>query len=407
MACNPTRLELSNTDATTVNVTVTADPGDGTAVVLDVPDLSLTASANTSGGTVSYVIAARTENTNSLWDATIQVGANAPADIVVQIVETSAAQAVGVTISDAAVSYCAPTAPGGGGVSSLDDLSDVTISLPIAKQVLYYNGADWRNVSLSAGDIPNLDASKTTSGTFDAARIPDLSGLYADVSAAVPSGGTTGQVLSKASATDYDLTWSTATTGTVTSVGLNVPGGFTVVGTNPITSSGTFEITSTLSGVIKADGAATFSGDGAINDLADVNIAMGAGNQDDVLYYDHAAGAGSKIKGSPIANLLPAVSDSYLMLIEAPSDKDYTIDARVAAARTVTNFYAKTSSGTCTATLKNLTDATTIGTISVTSTGGSAASLTNTAIDENDRIGITISSNSSGADLEMVVEYTQ
>jgi hypothetical protein len=95
------------------------------------------------------------------------------------------------------------------------------------------------------------------------------------------------------------------------------------------------------------------------------------------------------------------------MLIEAPSDKTYIIDGRCAAARTVTNFYAKTSTGTCTATLKNVTDTTTIGTISVTSTGGSAASLSNTAIGENDRISIEISSNNSSEDLELVVEYTQ
>ena len=109
MACNPTRLELSNTDATTVDVTVTADPGDGTAVVLEVPSLSINESQNTLSGSVSYSLAARTEGTNSLWDGTIQVGANAPADIVVQIVETSAAQTVGLTITDADVSYCAPS----------------------------------------------------------------------------------------------------------------------------------------------------------------------------------------------------------------------------------------------------------------------------------------------------------
>jgi len=101
------------------------------------------------------------------------------------------------------------------------------------------------------------------------------------------------------------------------------------------------------------------------------------------------------------------IEDSYLMLIESPSDKTYIIDGRVAAARTITNFYAKTSSGTCTATLKNVTDTTTIGTISVTSTGGSAASLSNTAVTENERLSIEISSNSSSEDLELVVEYTQ
>lgn len=114
MTCTPTRLELSNTDATTVNVTITTDPGDGVAVVLEVPGLSINESQGTSGAAVSYTLAARTEGTNSLWDGTLQVGTNAPADIVVQIVETSEAQTVGVTISDTDVSYCAPTGGGGG-----------------------------------------------------------------------------------------------------------------------------------------------------------------------------------------------------------------------------------------------------------------------------------------------------
>lgn len=109
MSCNPTRLELSNTDATTVQITVTPDPGDGTTVYLEVPGLSITISAVTAGGVVSDVFAPRSEDTNSLWDGTIQVGTNAPADIVVQIVETASAQIVGVTVSGAGVSYCAPT----------------------------------------------------------------------------------------------------------------------------------------------------------------------------------------------------------------------------------------------------------------------------------------------------------
>lgn len=116
MTCTPTRLELSNTDATSVEVTITPDPGDGTSVYLEVPGLGITASAVTTGGVASYLLGALTQNTNSLWDGTIQVNTNAPADIVVQIVETASAQVVGVTVADADVSYCAPTGGGGGGI---------------------------------------------------------------------------------------------------------------------------------------------------------------------------------------------------------------------------------------------------------------------------------------------------
>ena len=383
MACTPTRMELSNAAATTVTITLATDPGDGTTVTLEVDGLGIDQSGTTSGGAVSFSIAAVSADRNSIWDAEIQVGANRPAVAEVLVVETNTAQAIGVTIDDSSVTYCAPSAGGGSGTvtsvglnvpggftvsgtnpittsgtfeitsalsgvikadgaatfsgdADLNDLSGVVISLPTAKQVLYYNGTDWRNVSLAAGDIPSLDASKITSGTFVDARIAESS------------------VTQHAAAID-------------------------------------------------------------LNDLGDVNIATGAGNDGDLVYFNNAGGAGDKFKGvarssislSEFDNDLPAVEDSYLMLIETPSDKTYTLDGRVAAARTVTNFYAKTSSGTCTATLKNLTDATTIGTISVTSTGGSAASLTNTGLTANERIAIEISSNSSGADLEMVVEYTQ
>ena len=56
----------------------------------------------------------------------------------------------------------------------------------------------------------------------------------------LPSGGSAGQVLSKASTNDYDVIWispSGASGGTVSSVGLTVPTGFTVAN-SPVTTSG-------------------------------------------------------------------------------------------------------------------------------------------------------------------------
>jgi hypothetical protein len=59
-----------------------------------------------------------------------------------------------------------------------------------------------------------------------------------------PSGGSTGQVLTKNSATNYDYGWATPASsgGTVTSVALSAPGIFTVSG-SPVTTSGTLTFT--------------------------------------------------------------------------------------------------------------------------------------------------------------------
>jgi hypothetical protein len=68
-------------------------------------------------------------------------------------------------------------------------------------------------------------------------------GAKGDAGLGLPSGGTTGQILVKNSSTDYDTSWSTSSgLGTVTSVALTTPTGFSVAG-SPITSAGTLAIT--------------------------------------------------------------------------------------------------------------------------------------------------------------------
>lgn len=714
MTCNPTRLELSNTDATTVDVTITTDPGDGIAVVLEVPGLSIIETQNTSGAAVSYSLAARTEDTNSLWDGTLQVGTNAPADIVVQIVETSAAQTVGVTISDTNVSYCAPSGGGGTaggptetaytyGIERLGDrfqtgasvmlLGDSTtdgigftvnsiasrlmnaaqlnwtpnawkglffkfsssspyapstvsqqnislqdgerptvntnpglVDLGYVKGEQFVNGAwgvfDWPGSStdwatalrigpdptIASGPTPNYDYTslhQTAGGDFqtfydDGVNIKfrmghlksgdaistDLSsfdgitsdttgyGLVNDPELNVTEGmtelthtGTTYTYDTSVPASGAEIGWQQATT-TLNWVGqtdksfLDGKDSFRGIGVQTIPPDADWESSGNATGAVfypvglhienqdVTDGLVLtdcgLSGSNTRDhryepdvgysngtkgyttkalrsmyvemEIDTVNIWLGINDanasiaasefkanvqfiidrnrsaheaagtsrafravlmsspdwnpsesartlmasygpvlkdlvddNDDVCFvdmyqwwrdnfggYDEYAEAylnpdettGSKVHQSNATGQIIAqrywemvngrsgvvsvngdtgpyvrLVDSYLMLIETPADGDYTIDGRVATARTITNVYAKTDGGTCTLTLKNLTDATTIGSVSVTDAGGSASSLSNTAVGENDRLGITIGANLASDLLEIVVEY--
>ena len=47
MSCNPTRILLSNSATTTMNVTLSTDPGDGTSVTFQVDGLGITETETT------------------------------------------------------------------------------------------------------------------------------------------------------------------------------------------------------------------------------------------------------------------------------------------------------------------------------------------------------------------------
>lgn len=98
------------------------------------------------------------------------------------------------------------------------------------------------------------------------------------------------------------------------------------------------------------------------------------------------------------------VTGSYTGQIETVADKTYTLDPKVATARTVTGFYIKSASGTVTATLKNGSD--TIKAASVSSSSGDQTSLANTSVSADAVLTIVTSSNSSALDMIFNVEYT-
>ena len=98
--------------------------------------------------------------------------------------------------------------------------------------------------------------------------------------------------------------------------------------------------------------------------------------------------------------------DAYTGHIETVADKVYFIDPDVATARTITGFYTKSGSGTCTAALRNHTDGVNIKSAAVNDTGGSQGGLANTSVDAGDQLTISVSSNSSCLDFIFNVEFT-
>ena len=115
MTCNPTRIELSNDATTSVTFTVEPTPDSGAIIYFNSPGLGIDTQANLdSNGQATISIPAVTADTNSIWDGTLQVGTNSSVTVGVQVVDSSSAQNVGVTISDSGVTYCAPSGGGGG-----------------------------------------------------------------------------------------------------------------------------------------------------------------------------------------------------------------------------------------------------------------------------------------------------
>jgi hypothetical protein len=112
--------------------------------------------------------------------------------------------------------YVVEMATAGVSPTTINDLLDVTVSGSASGQVLSFNGTSWVNgdINLSLNNLSNVSIVTPSSGQilkYIGGQWINSSDLTASVTggagAGVATGGTTGQILTKVSNTDFDTTW--------------------------------------------------------------------------------------------------------------------------------------------------------------------------------------------------------
>jgi hypothetical protein len=131
----------------------------------------------------------------------------------------------------------------------LDELHNVLITSPTNGDLLQYDSAGpyWENVAAS-----NVTVGSATSAADIAGGAANQL-LYQDTigSTSFATAPTVTNSFLKWNGSAF--AWDTVTSGTVTSVGLTMPTGFSVAN-SPVTGSGTLAVTTSLSGILKGDG---------------------------------------------------------------------------------------------------------------------------------------------------------
>ena len=109
-----------------------------------------------------------------------------------------------------------PTTAGVGALG-LDDLSDVAITTPATTQFVRYNGTNWVNATISAGDVPTLNQNTTgnasTASAVDATNLTGTTLASGVIGSSLTSVGTLSS-LTVTNAINGTLTKTVAGTGT-------------------------------------------------------------------------------------------------------------------------------------------------------------------------------------------------
>jgi len=228
VSCNPTRILLSNSGTTTMNVTLTPDPGGTPTVTFQVDGLSITESETASSGTATFSIPQVVATNNSIWDATLQVDSNTPVEASIQVVESNGSQTIGVTLSSTDVTYCSPLSGGGGGsgtVTSVTGTTPISVASGTTTPVVSLDDA-----GVTAAKIADdaVTTAKIADGAVTNGKIADLTiqhGKIADgaiTTAKIAADGVTTAKIADDAVTAAKIADTTVTPGAYTAADITV-----------------------------------------------------------------------------------------------------------------------------------------------------------------------------------------